>query len=96
VSKGLLQRIAKMLSALTKKDRFSLFSSSFTNKTKTIIQLSPMFSIEWYYFLKIWFCLKWDFSRSQSSKRTTFLQLVVIFFFCFPFHKNLDLIVAFI
>jgi hypothetical protein len=41
-----LQQIAKMLSALTKKDRFSLFSSSFTNKTKTIIQLSPMFSIE--------------------------------------------------
>jgi hypothetical protein len=41
-----LQRIAKMLSALTKKDRFSLFSSFFTNKTQTIIQLSQMFSIE--------------------------------------------------
>jgi hypothetical protein len=40
--------------------------------------LSPMFSIEWYYFLKIWFCLKWYFSRSQSSKRTTFLQCAVI------------------
>jgi hypothetical protein len=42
-----IKQIAKMLSALTKKDRFSLFSSSsFTNKTKTIIQLSQMFSIE--------------------------------------------------
>jgi hypothetical protein len=41
-----LQRIAKMLSALTKQDHFSLFSSSFTNKTKTIIQLSQIFSIE--------------------------------------------------
>jgi hypothetical protein len=41
-----LQRIAKMSSILTKKGRFSLFSSSFTNKTKTITQLSQMFSIE--------------------------------------------------
>jgi hypothetical protein len=41
-----IQQITKMLSALTKKDRFSLFSSSFTNKTKTIIQLSQIFSIE--------------------------------------------------
>jgi hypothetical protein len=41
-----IQRIAKILSALTKKAHVSLFSSSFTNKTKTIIQLSPMFSIE--------------------------------------------------
>jgi hypothetical protein len=39
--------------------------------------LSQMFSIEWYYFLKIRFCLKWDFSRSQSSKRTTFLQFAI-------------------
>jgi hypothetical protein len=46
IVKAFLQRIAKMLSALTKKDRFSLFSSSFTNKTQTIIQLSQMFSIE--------------------------------------------------
>jgi hypothetical protein len=42
-------------------------------------------------FLKNRFCLKWDFTRSQSSKRTTFLQFAVrsknvklihMFFFC--------------
>jgi hypothetical protein len=41
----ILQQIAKMLSALTKKDRFSLFSSSSTHKSKFIIRLSQMFSI---------------------------------------------------
>jgi hypothetical protein len=43
-----------------------------------MIRLFQMFSIEWYYFLKIRFCLKWDFSRSQSSKRTTFLQFAIL------------------
>jgi hypothetical protein len=72
-----------------KKTHVSLFSSSFTNKTKKIIQLSPMFSIEWYYFLKIWFCLKWYFPRSQSSKRTTFLQCAVSLLFFFRTQNNI-------
>jgi hypothetical protein len=80
VSLSSLQRLALMLFILTKKDHLYLFSSllfSSTNKTKSIIHLSQTFSIEWYQFSKLWFCLKWDFSRSQSSKRTTFLRLPV-------------------
>jgi hypothetical protein len=80
-----------MLSALTTKDRFVSLLFFFRKQNKIYYSLSEIFSIEWYYYSKIWFYSKRDFPRSQSLKRTTFLQLAVIFFLFFSFSLSLSL-----